>query len=66
MRVTKTECVMEISYQTEISPTVTFEARNDDEDEVYRGIRLSRADWDALGSPTKITVTVVPGDILNE
>lgn len=65
MKITKSQCIMDISLQTEIAPTVSFLAVNDD-NVSYRWIQLTREDWDNLGSPTRITVTVVPGDTLNE
>lgn len=33
---------------------------------VARGVTLSRADWADMGSPEVVTVTIEPGDTLND
>lgn len=45
---------------------VTFERQLDEPDEAdQRQVKLFVADWEALGRPDVITVTIEPGDHLN-
>ena len=37
-----------------------------DEPGVARGVTLSREDWADMGSPEVVTVTINPGDTLND
>lgn len=58
-RLEKTRSVLH--FRSQIGQTVRF-GRPDDE----RGTILSALDWRDLGEPKEITVTIEPGDRLNE
>ena len=61
---TKTRQVLVTDLQTD--GTVHFHNKRD-EDERYRTYLLMDAtDYEAMGSPEKITVAIEPGDLLNE
>jgi len=45
---------------------VTFERILDEQDEPQRRVRIDVAAWHDLGEPDVITVTIEPGDRLNE
>lgn len=46
--------------------TVWFESVNEDTDLVDRSITFSIKDWVDMGSPETITITIEPGDRLND
>jgi hypothetical protein len=45
---------------------VAFTTRCDDSGHVQRTLAFSRRDWEDMGRPDRLTVTVEPGDRLNE
>jgi hypothetical protein len=49
-----------------VNGEVLFERRYDDTDVVYRSLTMTAGHHEALGSPDRLTVTVEPGDRLNE
>ena len=60
----KTTCLMEI--EDPLAGRGTFVMRNDDDDNVARRIQLLDDTWDEMGRPLEITVTIEPGDRLND
>lgn len=63
--ITKIRGVMKKSDIDLGSDSHTFEAREDDNNEVYRMVVLKEAEFEELGRPEVITVAIVPGDKLN-
>lgn len=45
---------------------VRFHQPEEEGDEFYRGWILTRESWEDMGSPKHITITVEPGDLLNQ
>ena len=45
---------------------VIFEAREDDHGTVEREVSVTKGAWRDLGEPETITVTIEPGDLLND
>lgn len=58
----KQELVMDLSYSDSLLAIFDM---GDDRKEMRQRIALQKEDWEGMGSPDKITVTVLPGDRLN-
>ena len=61
---TKTQTVMEFDLVD--SGHVYFSSKDDDTSDRLRGFNMEENDWNDMGSPLEITVTVEPGDRLND
>jgi len=61
---TKMVCLMERDMGTGVG-FVDFVARDDDTGEMTREVSLSVEDFQLLGEPRQLTVTIEPGDKLN-
>ena len=63
-RLTKTTKVLDFYTETE---TELLFAQEADEDEVHGKTLypLSKQDWEDMGRPEQITISIVPGDLLN-
>lgn len=44
----------------EVSPFVSFVS-----DDLHRSVKVTRRDWNEMGKPETVTLTVEPGDLLN-
>jgi hypothetical protein len=71
MKITKLICVKSVmdllpSPDQDAELRVTFVSAYDDTEAIYRTVILNFDEWRDLGSPEQITVTVCPGDQLNE
>lgn len=76
---TKTTCLMERDPRADSESacllerdprgdngSVEFAARDEDTGERTRGVNLSAEDFHLLGDPRQLTVTIEPGDTLNQ
>ena len=43
-----------------------FASRSDDDGSIQRSCSIPHQDWDDMGRPTRVTVTIEPGDLLND
>jgi hypothetical protein len=50
---------------TEDAAHVLFN-REDSDEPVYHSWSMRRDDWEEMGSPETITITIEPGDLLNQ
>lgn len=71
MRLTRTQTVMQFSVLDVTGGVVSFSVERSTKPEDYshnekRVLLLDSKSWEDMGSPTTITVTIVPGDALNE
>lgn len=55
-----------LGLSTTNGPRVRFSREREEDGDVNDTVYISRADWDDMGRPETITVTVEPGDLLNE
>lgn len=62
----QTRVVMQINPPLISGAPVTFKSTYDDTGEIYRDVRMSAQDWRDMGEPTEITLTITPGDGLND
>lgn len=45
---------------------VSFASHSEDDGSIDRHVEVRRATWDDLGQPEQITLTIEPGDLLND
>lgn len=67
MEVTKKQLVLDISEAVDhaVSNIILFQYREEDTGFISHAVVLPRKGWNDLGCPNQITVTLVPGDQLN-
>jgi DUF1680 family protein len=65
-KLSKTRYVLDLDTDRPDGDRVQFTSEEDPRVIPSLALRLDAAEWQALGSPEVITVTVEPGDLLNE
>jgi uncharacterized protein YaeQ len=63
---TQSQQVLALLFKSEVS--VSFGTPQEENDADYRwgsSLHLNMEDWEDMGSPEQVTVTIVPGDTLN-
>lgn len=65
---TKTRCIMKREFSSELDGRIThtFRMRYEDTNVIQRTVELDAEDWEEMGRPETITVTIEPGDRLND
>jgi hypothetical protein len=63
---TRSRCVMDLDPgQIQYPDDPVFVCRHEDTGDITRTVVLATADWDLMGRPERVTVSVEPGDLLN-
>lgn len=64
----KTRCLLRISRHTRMIPpnTIPFDYDGDEDDVRQTQVFLDKDVWDDMGSPETVTLTIEPGDNLND
>lgn len=62
----KTRVVLPLASDLNADSDPWFQPTPDDQDARLTGVRLDGDVWRDMGQPTQITVTIEPGDLLNE
>lgn len=64
---TQTRSVLHLAVDATTNTHTVFRYLSDDDGPYqYREVTLDFADWDDMGRPDQITITIEPGDLLNE
>jgi hypothetical protein len=53
-----------LNYSNTTHNTAIFVAAHDDTQQIYRTVQLTVQDWEELGNPETITMTIEPGNKL--
>ena len=62
----KSQSVLKLSWENEGSTVVIFRGTDEDIPSYYRSHTMERDHWEELGRPEEITLTIEPGDTLND
>lgn len=66
MAITLSKTTTVMHHELDVGAHVKLVSRDDDTGGIHRAALMTRADWQDMGEPETITVTIEPGDLLND